>query len=139
MRCKKCGVENTEDTEFCRNCGYELNESLSKDLTKKDVLKSFKKIYITFLAAITCLIVSFFVPSIYSYIFHTPLDPVLGIFNLILIILGSGFTIYFYIQFYRTKDELMSQNEVYYSQLKKIAYLLLLLLISMLLNYVTGY
>ena len=140
MRCKNCGVENTDETKYCRNCGYELNESTTTELTSENVQKYFKKIYYTFLTAITFLIVSYFIPILYTYFYHTPLNPSLELLNVILIILGSLFTIYFYIQFYKMKDESMLQNnEPYYSQIKKLAYLLLLMLISMLLNYVAGY
>jgi hypothetical protein len=138
MRCKNCGVENTDDREYCRYCGNGLNESSSMELTKDKIPQQFKKIYNIYLTAITFLIVSFFIPIIYDYLFHTALNPVLGVFNLILIIIGSLFTIYFYIQFYKTKDELMSQ-EPYYSQIKNIAFLLLLMLITILIHYSTGY
>ncbi len=138
MRCKNCGVENADDREYCRYCGNGLNESSSMDLTKDKMPQQFKKIYNIYLTAITFLIVSFFIPIIYDYLFHTTLNPILGVFNLILIIIGSLFTIYFYIQFYKTKDELMSQ-EPYYSQIKNIAFLLLLMLITILIHYSTGY
>ncbi|UTB32502.1 MAG: zinc ribbon domain-containing protein [Methanobacterium sp. ERen5] len=138
MRCKNCGVENADDTEYCRYCGYGLNESSSLDITRVKMQNQFKKIYYIYFTAITFLIVSFFIPIIYNYFFSTPLNPILGALNLILLIIGSLFTIYFYILFYKKKDELKGQ-EPYYSQIKNIAILLLLLLITILVNYVTGY
>jgi len=98
----------------------------------------FKKMYYIYFTAITFLIVPFFIPIIYNYFFHTPLNPIVVVLNLILLITGSLFTIYFYILFYKKKDELRGQ-EPYYSQITNIAILLFLLMITILVNYVTGY
>lgn len=138
MRCKNCGVENADDAEYCRYCGCGLNGSLSLDSTRDKMQDQFKKIYYIYFTAITFLIVPFFIPIIYNYFFRTPLNPILDVLNLILLIIGSLFTIYFYILFYKKKEELVGQ-EPYYSQVKNIAILLFLLIITILVNYVTGY
>jgi len=43
MRCTKCGVNNVENAEYCKNCGNNLNESASKDTTKKGHQNTLKK------------------------------------------------------------------------------------------------
>jgi hypothetical protein len=138
MRCKNCGVENEDDAEYCRYCSCGLNESSSSDSTRDKMQNQFKKMYYIYFTAITFLIVPFFIPIIYNYFFHTPLNPIVVVLNLILLITGSLFTIYFYILFYKKKDELRGQ-EPYYSQITNIAILLFLLMITILVNYVTGY
>ena len=44
MFCPKCGAENTESTQLCRNCGGLLNlPSISTTVQEKDIYKSGEK------------------------------------------------------------------------------------------------
>ncbi len=62
---------------------------------------------------------------------HRPLNGTLGEINLIIIILGILVSIYFYIQFYKIKDEVMNNLDVTYNNMiKLIAYGIILILIT---------
>ena len=45
MRCTKCGVDNVKNAQYCKNCGNNFNESLSKDSKKNRAPKHIKIIY----------------------------------------------------------------------------------------------
>jgi hypothetical protein len=131
MRCTNCGVENDENTQYCKNCGHNLNESTPKDTTKKRIPKHIKKITYTGWLAIYLLIIYTFFPIIYKYFLHRPLNGTLGEVNLIILILGILVSVYFYIQFYEIKDEVMGNLDVtYYNMIKLIAYMILLILLT---------
>jgi hypothetical protein len=131
MRCTNCGVENDENTQYCKNCGHNLNESTPKDTTKKRIPKHIKKITYTGWLAIYLLIIYTFFLIIYKYFLHRPLNGTLGEVNLIILILGILVSVYFYIQFYEIKDEVMGNLDVtYYNMIKLIAYMILLILLT---------
>ena len=131
MRCTNCGVENDENTQYCKNCGHNLNESTPKDTTKKRIPKHIKKITYTGWLAIYLLIIYTFFLIIYKYFLHRPLNGTLEEVNLIILILGILVSVYFYIQFYEIKGEVMSNLDVNYNNMiKLIAYMIILILLG---------
>ena len=102
-KCENCGEFNIEPNQYCQNCGYNLNESTSKNNTKKRIPKHIKKITYTGYLAIYLLIIYTFFPKIYTYFMHRPLTGTLEEVNLMIIILGILVSAYFYIQFYEIK------------------------------------
>ncbi len=42
-KCENCGEFNVESAHYCQNCGYNLNESKSKNTTKKEYRNTLKK------------------------------------------------------------------------------------------------
>ena len=67
-----------------------------------------------------------FFPIIYTYFVHRPLNGTLEEVNLIILIFGILISVYFYIQFYEIKDEVMRNLDVTYNNMiKGIAYMIL--------------
>ena len=62
---------------------------------------------------------------------HRPLNGTLEEVNLIILIFGILISVYFYIQFYEIKDEVMRNLDVTYNNMiKGIAYMILLILLT---------
>ena len=57
--CEKCGTENFYNAKYCKNCGHELNKSLSR--------KKIKKENDTFIKCILVFIIGICVFTIYSF------------------------------------------------------------------------
>jgi len=130
-KCENCGEFNIEPTQYCQNCSNNLNESTSKNTTKKRIPKHIKKITYTGWLAIYLLITYTFFPIIYTYFVHRPLNGTLEEVNLIILILGILVSVYFYIQFYEIKGEVMSNLDVNYNNMiKLIAYMIILILLG---------
>ena len=131
MKCENCGEFNVETAQYCQNCGHNLSESASKDTTKKRIPKHIKKITYTGYSTIYLFIMYTFFPIIYTYFVHRPLNGTLEEVNLIILIFGILISVYFYIQFYEIKDEVMRNLDVTYNNMiKGIAYMILLILLT---------
>lgn len=117
MRCTKCGVENEENAQYCKNCGNNLSESTSKNKTKNRVPKHIKKIFYSGSLAFFLLFINFFSPKIYSFLIHRTLNGIWGEINSILLILAIFIAVYFYIQVYKIKDEIKMNPDLYYNRM----------------------
>jgi hypothetical protein len=118
MRCTKCGVNNVENAQYCKNCGNKLSESASKDTTKNRITKHYKKkiLYIGYLATSFLLINGF--SKLYEYFIHGTLNGTWeGSVILIIQIFGIVISVYFFIQVYKIKNEIMNDTPEYYNRM----------------------
>lgn len=116
MRCENCGVDNDEDAQYCKNCGKGLTASTSMYTKKKGVPKHIKKIVYPGWIAIYLLLIHFFALKIYAFFLHGTLNGILEEINTLLLIVAILISIYFYFEYYKIKDEIKRDPEIYYNK-----------------------
>jgi len=130
MRCTKCGVDNDENAQYCKNCGNILSESASKNKTKNRTPKHIKQIYYAGSLTFFLLFINFFSPKIYMYFVHRTLNGTWGEVNFIILILAIIVAVYFYIEVYKIKDEINRNPDLFYNKMISIIAILILLALT---------
>lgn len=93
-----------------------LTVSTSKEIKKKGVPKHIKKIAYPGWIAIYLLLIHLFAPKIYTFFLHGTLNGILEEINTLILILAILISIYFYIEYYKIKNEIQSDPEIYYKK-----------------------